>query len=142
MEFTQYLLRYADELYCARQGKHQFAIDTPEGEHIGNCAYYGVDDERGEAEIGIMIGDRKYRERGYGAAAVTALVDHIFLETSLRRIYLKTLDSNQRARRCFRLCGFVECGRLVDNGHNFLLMELYRHQWQRERDRVSLGKSG
>ena len=141
MDFTQYLLRYADELYRFRRLKHQFAIDTPEGEHIGNCAYYGIDDKRGEAEIGIMIGDRNYREKGYGTAAVTALVDHIFLETGLRRIHLKTLDDNERARRCFSRCGFTICGELIKNGHSFVLMEMYRHQWQRERDKVSLAES-
>jgi len=142
MEFTQYLLRYADELHGSRRLKHQFAIDTPEGEHIGNCAYYDIDDRKGEAEIGIMIGDRNYWGMGYGTAAVTALVDHIFLETSLRRVYLKTLDDNERARRCFRRCGFVECGRLLANGHSFVLMELHRHQWRRERDKVSLAEGG
>ena len=136
MEFTQYLLRYADKLYCARQVKHQFAIETPDGEHIGNCAYYGVDDRKGEAEIGIMIGNRNYLEKGYGADAIAALVDHIFLKTNLKRIYLKTLDTNERAQRCFSQCGFTECGRLVDNGHSFVLMELYRYQWQQGRDKT------
>jgi RimJ/RimL family protein N-acetyltransferase len=137
MKFHQYLLYYADELYFSRQEKKcQFAIETSDGEHIGNCAYYGIDDKKGEAEIGVMIGKRDYWEKGYGADAVTALADHIFLNTHLKRIYLKTLETNGRAQRCFSRCGFSECGRLVDNGYRFVVMELHRRDWcKRNEDR-------
>ena len=130
MKFHQYLLYYADELFTTRSHQRQFAILTQEGEHIGNCAYYGVDEARGEAEIGIMIGNRDYWEKGYGADAIAALTDHVFTSTSLDRLHLKTLDDNQRARRCFLRCGFRECGRMIEGGYSFLLMELHRRDWQ------------
>ena len=135
MKFTQYLLDYAGELGHNGQNKHQFAIDTLDGEHIGNCAYYGINDESGEAEIGVMIGNRGYWGMGYGTDAVAVLADHIFQETKLERIFLKTLDSNKRAQRCFTKCCFNVCGKLINNGHSFVLMELYRHQWQQKKDK-------
>ena len=133
MKFTQYLLDYAGELGRNGQNKHQFAIDTLDGEHIGNCAYFGINGKKDEAEIGVMIGNRGYWDMGYGADAVTVMVNHIFQETKLERIFLKTLDSNRRAQRCFAKCGFNVCGKLIKNGHSFVLMELYRHQWQQSR---------
>ncbi len=133
MKFTQYLLDYADELGRNGQTKHQFAIDILDGEHIGNCAYFGINGEKGEAEIGVMIGNRGYWDMGYGADAVTVMVNHIFLTTKLSRIFLKTLDSNRRAQRCFSKCGFTVCGELIKNGHSFVLMELYRYRWQQGR---------
>ncbi|MFC1874615.1 GNAT family N-acetyltransferase [Chloroflexota bacterium] len=142
MKFTQYLLDYAGELGHNGQNRHQFAIDTLDGEHIGNCAYYGINDESGEAEIGVMIGNRGYWDMGYGADTLTALADHIFRETKLERIFLKTLDSNRRAQRCFAKCGFTVCGELINNGYNFLLMELYRHQWQQSRGKNRQGEAG
>ncbi|MEE8582318.1 MAG: GNAT family N-acetyltransferase, partial [Dehalococcoidales bacterium] len=99
--------------------------------HIGNCAYYNIDEAGGEAEVGIMIGERSYWDKGYGTAAMNALVDDIFRNTKLKRLYLKTLDSNPRARRCFSKSGFTPCGSRVTDDNSFVLMEQYRQQWQK-----------
>ena len=133
--FSDYLLNYASQLRNRQPIKHQFAIKAPDGRHIGNCAYYGINDNKGEVEIGIMIGNRNYWDKGYGTGAVTTLINHIFLKTSLGRIYLKTLDSNKRAQQCFNKCGFTPCGHLVKDGHSFILMELHRNQWQPNKDK-------
>jgi RimJ/RimL family protein N-acetyltransferase len=124
--FQQYLAEYDRELRHPSLSRERFAIETPEGEHIGNCTYYGIDEAKGEAELGIMIGNQTYWDKGYGASAVTTLVRHIFENTGLSRIHLKTLVSNKRAQRCFAKCGFTPCGKLNCNGYNFVLMELRR----------------
>jgi len=128
--YSQYLADYTDELRYPYRNSCQFAVETPEGKHIGNCSYYNIDKFRGETELGIMIGDRDYWDRGYGADVVSTLVDYIFRETKTKRIHLKTLDWNKRARNCFKKCGFVPCGRLDRDGFSFIMMEIYRHQWQ------------
>jgi len=128
--YPTYLLDYISELRSPAPTKRIFAIETIDGKHIGNCVYYHIDETRGEAELGIMIGDRDYWDDDYGADAVTALVSHIFLETNLKRVYLKTLDWNQRAKKCFQKCGFSPCGYMVKDGHDFMLMELHRKQWK------------
>ena len=46
-----------------------------------------------------MIGDRRFWGKGYGNDAVNTLVRYVFTETRLRRVYLHTLDWNQRACR-------------------------------------------
>lgn len=129
--FPQYLADYASELRYPSPLRNRFAIETIEGEHIGNCTYYGIDEAKGEAELGIMIGNRGYWDKGYGADAVATLVNHIFQQTQLNRIYLKTLDSNARAHRCFQKCGFTPCGELKKDGYSFVLMELTRQEWQK-----------
>jgi len=128
--FPQYLLDYTDELRYPTSTRHPFAIETLDGKHIGNCVYYHINEAKGEAELGIMIGNRDYWNRGYGTDTVATLVNHIFLQTNLRRIYLKTLDGNQRAQKCFKKSGFVPYGHLVRDGYNFVLMELHRKQWE------------
>ena len=127
--FARYLSDYTNQLRYLPLIRHQFAIDTLEGKHIGNCAYYDVDETKGEAELGIMIGDRNCWDKGYGADAVTTLVSYIFQQINLKRIYLKTLDSNKRAQKCFQKCGFTPYGHLVKNGFSFALMEIHRKQW-------------
>ncbi len=129
--FPQYLADYASELRYPSPLRNRFAIETLEGEHIGNCTYYGIDETKGEAELGIMIGNRGYWDRGYGADAVATLVNYIFHQTKLNRIYLKTLDSNARAHQCFQKCGFTPCGHLEKDGYSFVLMEIHRKQWEK-----------
>jgi len=74
-----------------------------------------------------------YNSNGYGTDAVTTLVNYIFQQTSLKRIHLKTLDSNSRAQKCFKKCGFTPYGRRDKDGFSFMLMELYREQWEKSR---------
>ena len=132
LTFPQYLSVYISELHQASSIKRQFAIDTLDGKHIGNCLYYDIDETKGEAELGIMVGNHDYQDKGYGTDAVNTLLSHIFRQTDLKRIYLKTLELNMRAQRCFQKCGFIPCGRLVRDGYNFVLMEIHRKQWERQ----------
>ncbi len=129
ISFPQYLLDYTNEL-CSHSIRRSFAIETQDGKHIGNCGYYDIDETKGEAELGIMICNRDYWGRGYGADAVTTLVNYIFRQTNLNRIYLKSLDWNTRAHRCFQKCGFTPYRHLVKDGFNFVFMEIHRNQWQ------------
>ncbi|MFC1979823.1 GNAT family N-acetyltransferase [Chloroflexota bacterium] len=129
--FVRYLSDYTCNLCAPASIGYHFAIETIEGKHIGNCVVHNVDETKGEAELGIMIGNRDYWDKGCGADAVAILVNNIFRETGLRRIYLKALDWNKRARKCFKKCGFTPCGRLVQNGFVFILMEIHREQWEK-----------
>jgi len=130
--FTQYLSNYVSELRYPYSSRHPFAVETLDGKHIGNCVYYGIDDGEGEAEVGIMIGDRDYWDDGYGTDAVITLVNYIFRRTKLNRLYLKTLNDNYRAQKCFKKCGFTPYGRIDRDGFHFVLMELHRKQWQEQ----------
>jgi RimJ/RimL family protein N-acetyltransferase len=139
VSFARYLLDYTTALRFPATTRRTFAIDTLDGKHIGNCVYYHIDQARGEAELGIMIGDRQYWDKGFGTDAVTALVNHIFQETALRRIHLKTLKWNERAQRCFRKCGFTPCGSMNKNSYHFILMELYREDLETLQSKAEAG---
>lgn len=133
MPYSQYLSDYTEEILHPWRNNRQFAIETPDGRHIGNCSYYNIDKYRGEAELGIMIGNRDYWDKGYGVEVITALVDHIFNWTNLDRIHLKTLDWNERAQKCFKKSGFIPCGQMERSGYKFVLMEVHRRQWEGQR---------
>ena len=127
--FAAYLLDYTEVIHKSKPNRYPLSIVNLEGKHIGNCTCYDINEDRGEAQLGIMIGNRDYWDKGYGTDAVSTLVDHIFLNTDLRRIYLKTLDWNLRAQKCFRNCGFMPCGKLKRNGNSFTVMEIKREHW-------------
>ncbi|MCH8206044.1 MAG: GNAT family N-acetyltransferase [Chloroflexi bacterium] len=135
-------MTYSDFLRFSREEQaypsplsRRFAIDTLEGRHIGNCMYYDIDLKQGEAELGIMIGDRDYWGKGYGTDSVSCLLDHIFSGTPLTRIYLHTLDWNHRARKAFAKCGFQEVKSVRRSGEDFILMEVLRSDWTRQEHR-------
>ncbi len=130
ISYAEYLSYYANELRSSSTTNREFAVETLDGKHIGNCSYYNVNKTKGEAELGIMIGNRDYWDKGYGTDSITTLVNHIFQETTLNRIYLKTLESNIRAQKCFQKCGFNECGQLSRDGFSFMLMEIHRKEWE------------
>ena len=131
MSFALYLLDYSAVIH--EDSKHRFplAVETLDGKHIGNCTLYDIDEKHGEGQVGIMIGDKDYWNQGYGADVINTFTGYIFRNSSLNRLYLKTLDWNNRAQKCFTKCGFKQCGSLLRDGYNFMLMELYRDQWEK-----------
>lgn len=133
VSFPVYLLDYSNQLHNAELTRYPFAVETIDGKHIGNCTFYDINESKGEAQLGIIIGDRNYWDKGYGTDVVSTIVNHIYLNTNLKRIYLKTLDWNLRAQKCFQNCGFTPCGQLNRDGNNFVLMELRREQWEKQR---------
>jgi len=120
LSFQEYMENYEEEL-CNSNGRFRwFAIDTIDGKHIGNCMYYDIDEDKRQTQLGIMIGDRVDWGRGYGSDAVNALLSYIFANTDLERVYLNTLEQNDRALRCFQKCGFLTCGQAKRKESKFI----------------------
>jgi RimJ/RimL family protein N-acetyltransferase len=88
------------------------AIDTLDGLHIGNIDLRDVEPESRTAEVGVMIGDKRYWGRGYGSDAVRALTRFAFRTMNLQRLHLRTYEYNERGRAAFKKAGFHEEGRL------------------------------
>ena len=130
MTYASYVRLIEDELRYPVPWSKRFAIETPDGKLIGNCMYYDIDTAKGQAELGILIGDRDYWSRGYGTDAVNALVGHVFTTTGLKRIYLHTLTWNFRAQKSFAKSGFLPLREVRRSGYDFLLMELMRDRWE------------
>ena len=129
MTFDRFLKIFEDQLKYPTPGSHHFATETLDGKFIGNCMYYDLDSVNMEAELGIVLGDRDYWGNSYGYDAVTTLLEYMFTEKKLRRVYLHTLEWNKRAHGCFAKCGFVPVRPVRRLSHDFILMEVYREDW-------------
>ena len=140
MAWEDYLRIYKEELRYPPPRQRTLSIEDRQGKHIGNCMYYDVDEAKGEAELGIMIGLREYWNLGYGRDAVATLLGHIFETTQLNRIYLHTLTWNARAQKAFERAGFTPVREVLRNGHNFVLMEVSRDQFAMFRDPQGQGR--
>jgi len=116
------------ERHLSDEGSRVFAIETAEGEHIGNIGLHDINWKDSSADLGIFIGERGSWGQGYGTDAVRTLLGLAFQEMGLHRISLRVFDFNQRAIRCYQKCGFRQEGCLREahftegRYHDVLLM--------------------
>ena len=97
---------------------------------IGNIMYYDIDPIDKEAEIGIIIGDKKFLGKGYGPDALKTLLNYIFDTTDMAKLYLHTLTTNKRAQKAFKKIGFIEDRKVRRDGMNFVKLDIIREDWQ------------
>jgi len=108
------------------------AIDTVEGEFIGDIQLEHICWRSGTAELRICIGEKRYWSQGYGAEAITTLLSYAFHRLGLKSVYLRVYRSNRRAIRCYEKVGFVKEGilragsRAREGFEDLVLMVAYR----------------
>jgi len=112
------------------------AIETESGEHIGNISLEDIDWKNRRATLGIVIGEKERWGQGYGTDAIRTLLRFAFEELNLNRVQLDVFDFNERARRCYRRCGFREEGILRQahytegRYHDVVRMAILRSDWE------------
>ena len=130
LSFSEYLRYHRDDVAYPSPWSVRMGIDTDDGRHIGNCMYYDINTEKLQCELGIMIGDRNYWSQGYGTDVVKTALTHIFTTTELHRVYLHTLSTNLRAQKSFTKSGFKPLREVRRDGYEFMLMEIWRKEWE------------
>lgn len=61
-------------------------------------------------EIHIVIGEKKYRGKGYGILAIKRALQIAFSKLGYEKAYLEVRPENTRAIRAYEKCGFVKTG--------------------------------
>ena len=64
--------------------------------------------------LGIFIGDKDFRDNGYGTEAINLLLEYGFKYLNLHSIRLDLIAINERAHKCYLKCGFKDTGRSRD----------------------------
>ncbi len=158
-EFFHYLAGAAYQLSLAAEEEFIRARQTNDWEHgvalaieamdvadapvlIGSLELRDLHPESRHGEIGILIGEREYWDRGYGADVMRTICRFGFEELDLHRIELTVAAYNPRAQRCYEKVGFVVEGRKREhryvNGRYYdtLVMGLLRSEFEaREAER-------
>ena len=88
-----------------------FAIRTRDGRYIGNIELSNIDGRSGCAEVGLVIGEKGERGKGYGRDAILTILKFAFGEMRLHRVFARVLEFNEAAVKCFKSSGFKEEGR-------------------------------
>ena len=96
-----------------------FAIVTLDGDELlGSCGIRDVSAVDRTGELGIMIGNKEFWNRGFGTEAVRLLLRFGFLTLNLNNISLTVHSFNERAIRCYEKCGFKRCGYWPDSWYH------------------------
>ncbi len=115
---------------------YTFGIRTLTDDHvIGNCSLFEISNKNRVATFGIVVGDKEYWGKGYGADATRVMVHFAFSEANLNRVQLEVYAFNARAIRAYEKVGFVHEGTrraaLFREGvyHDIHMMAILRDEW-------------
>lgn len=78
---------------------------------IGTVGLEQISHLRRIATLGIFIGDKESRNKGYGTEAIQLILEYGFKYLNLNNIKLDLMEFNERALACYKKCGFKEYGR-------------------------------
>ena len=93
-------------------------MELKDGTHIGELCFKGLSED-GTAELGYGVAE-KYRNRGYAAEAVSALVNWAFRQPGVAGITAETEASNTASRRVLEKTGFAPTGETGEEGPLYL----------------------
>jgi len=95
--------------YERRTDEQIFAIEV-EDAHIGNLGLHKIDGTNRKAEIGIVIGEPDYWDRGFGTEAMRVALRYAFEVLQVHKVSLEVLEYNERAIRTYERLGFQREG--------------------------------
>lgn len=80
------------------------------GLHIGNVKIGRINRTHQNAEISIMIGEKKYWGKGYGAEAIRLMANYAFSVLNLNKLTAECYANNLGSFNAFKKAGFKEEG--------------------------------
>lgn len=98
-----------DESYFQDKSNICYVILNKKEEFVGIVEFFNLSWKNRRAELSIVI-KAAYRGKGYGSCAIKKLIDIGFEELGLNRIWLRVLEHNTRAIKCYKRVGFIEEG--------------------------------
>jgi ribosomal-protein-alanine N-acetyltransferase len=111
-------------------------IDKASGKAIGAVGVHRIDEKNRSAEIGYWLG-RPYWGKGIVVEAVNRVVEYLFRERKLQRVFARVWHPNTRSARVLEKAGFTFEGRLRrDTFRNrrwmdVLVFGLLKEEWSR-----------
>ena len=91
-------------------------ITQGEARHIGNIKLGSID--RYRADVGLLIGDRAYWNKGYASEAIAAVASYAGETLGLRRVFAGCHETNPGSIKAFLKAGFEVEGRLRQNARD------------------------
>ena len=99
------------EKYLDDDSQQTFIIEVKEEKiPIGTVGLTNIDYKNQRAELGVLIGDESWQNKGIGKEALDLLIKFVSDEMNIRKIKAIVFEENVPAIRLYKSCGFVEEG--------------------------------
>lgn len=92
---------------------------TDDDRYLGQVGVHQIHARSKVGRLGAVIATKSEMGKGYGSAAITAVMDRAFGELGLHKLWLMVFRTNERGQRLYKRLGFVEEG---------ILREEYFHE--------------
>jgi RimJ/RimL family protein N-acetyltransferase len=110
--------------------------DARDSRYLGQVGLHQIFWRSRVARAAAIIAHMQDHGRGYGSAAIAALLDRAFGELSLHKVWLMVFRTNGRSLATWRRLGFVDEGVLrdeyfhEDKWHDMVRLGLLAHEWR------------
>ena len=101
--------------------KHTVAICRNEDDALLGNMFLGIDREKRKGSTGTIIGEEKYRSKGYGTDAKMQMLRYAFLTRNLRKVQSDIFETNGRSQRYHK--GHVRINGITDEDFTLLQFE-------------------
>ena len=122
-----------------KKGKYFFGIVKKENDElIGSCSFHKIDFINKTGTIGILIGEKENRGKGYGSDTLKVLLDYGFKELCFHNINLTVYSFNESGIECYKKVGFKEVGRNREvrwhdgKWHDLIYMDMLEDEFNKE----------
>jgi diamine N-acetyltransferase len=107
--WTQFCDDYTELFFDGSQPEigRSFIIEV-DGEAVGHISYSEVDSVRWRAELDIWLKCERVCGRGYGADALTTLIQHLRESMGVSEFIMRPSQRNPRAIRSYEKAGFTQ----------------------------------
>ena len=78
---------------------------------VGTVDLFEFDPYHNRAGVGILIGEKSDRKKGYAFMALNKFLEYSFHTLQLHQLYCNITEGNQDSLRLFKKCGFKVTGR-------------------------------
>ena len=102
----EYLLAYIRSMVQSDKDILVAIHDVESREFIGTLHFGPIDWTNRTADLGIMIGNKRYWGKGYGTEAITLVSDYAFKTLNLQKITAGIVAINQASIKAYNKAGF------------------------------------
>ncbi len=109
-----------------------------EEEPVGVVSLTNISHANASADLSVIVGDEKDRDKGLGTEAIRILLGYAFEELGLNRVALSVFEFNEAAIHAYEKLGFEREGLLRqalrrDGGfHDAILMSVLAQDWRED----------
>lgn len=128
--------KFVNSIIESHNSKGYMIEEVKTGKPIGVTSLINIDYGNRNAECIIDIGDKDYWGKGFGRESFKLLLDFVFKELNLHKVYLRVFSFNERAINLYNSFGFDEEGKLQEqlyrNGawHDIIFMGLLKRNYK------------